>query len=133
MDSFLTLRFLLAAIPSPFNQPGTILFCNSNHHYLSPWDYPRLGPGESLSDLTELPANCVFLPELIVKIGQSRSLAGFIPLMVACAISLKLAFGYLLLRTSKRPSSPITYLKLTVALHLGRCSGGLQRKGREEL
>ncbi|WAQ91047.1 hypothetical protein PtA15_13A447 [Puccinia triticina] len=118
MDNFLTLRFLLAAIPPPFNQPGTILFCNSNHHYHNPRDYPVLAPGESALNLEELPANCVFLPRLIVKIGQSQSLAGLIPLIVACAITLKLTFGYLLLRTSKRSNAAFYYFKSTAALHL---------------
>jgi len=118
MDNFLTLRFLLAAIPHPFNQPGTILFCNSNHSYHSLRDYPMIAPGETLLSLKELPSNCVFLPQLIVKMGQSQSLAGLIPLIVACAITLKLAFGYLLLRTSKRPNAAYTYIKSTAALHL---------------
>ncbi|KAI7940805.1 hypothetical protein MJO28_013090 [Puccinia striiformis f. sp. tritici] len=118
MDNFLTLRFLLAAIPPPFNQPGTILFCNSNHQYHNLRDYPVLASGQSAFSLKELPANCVLLPQLIVKIGQSQSLAGLIPLIVACAITLKLTFGYLLLRTSKRPNAAFTYFKSTAALHL---------------
>ncbi|PLW10748.1 hypothetical protein PCASD_08955 [Puccinia coronata f. sp. avenae] len=118
MDNFLTLRFLLAAIPQPFNQPGSILFCNSNHRYHNPRDYPAIAPGQSALSLEELPSNCVFLPQLIVRIGQSQSLAGLIPLIVACAITLKLTFGYLLLRTSKRPNAAFTYFKFSAALHL---------------
>lgn len=118
MDNFLTLRLLLASIPSPFNQPGNILFCNSNHGFHNPRDYPALQGEESPFELDKLPANCVLLPQLIVKIGQSQSLAGLVPTIVACAITLKLTFGYLLLRTSKRPNAPFTYFKFTTALHL---------------
>lgn len=118
MDNFLTLRFLMAAIPTPFNRPGKVLFCNSNSQYLSLRDYPVLPLGQTLSDLEELPSNCVFLPQLIVRIGQSQSPAGLIPLIIACAITLKLTFAYLLLRTSKRLNAPFTYFKLTAALHL---------------
>lgn len=118
LDNFINLRLLLAAIPTPFNQPGTILFCNSKNHDFGRMEYPALAPEQSLSGLTELPSNCVFLPHLIVKIGQSQSLAGMIPLLVACGITLKLAFGYLLLRTSKRNNAPLAYFKFTTALHL---------------
>lgn len=118
LDSLWTLHALFAAIPPPFNQPGTVLFCNSDDLYLSARDYPTLNPGQSIKDFTHLPWNCAFFPQLIVSVGQSPSIAQLVPIIVACTVTLKLAFGFLLLRTSHSWATPNTYLKCTALFHL---------------
>ncbi|MBW0489621.1 hypothetical protein O181_029336 [Austropuccinia psidii MF-1] len=117
MDNLLSLRWIFAAIPPPFNQPGTVLFCSSND-YFNTNDYPKFSPEQSLDSLSHLPTNCVFLPNLIVSIGQSPMFPKLVPIGIACFITLKLAFGYLFLRTSLNPNAPCTYLKATTAFHL---------------
>ncbi|CAH7668378.1 hypothetical protein BY996DRAFT_6795000 [Phakopsora pachyrhizi] len=118
LDSILTLRALFAAIPAPFNKPGTVLLCKSSDLFLSMRDYPVLSPTQPLTSLDRLPWNCSFLPQLIVIGGQSDSLAKLAPAIFACTITLKLAFGFLALRTSSSTASPSSYLKLSALLHL---------------
>ncbi|KAG0146285.1 hypothetical protein CROQUDRAFT_671272 [Cronartium quercuum f. sp. fusiforme G11] len=121
LDSMLNLRNTISTIPPSYKAEGKVMFClpihNADPQFVALADYPILPVGIPLSEFTELPDNCGFLPSLLVKLDQSASLSNFIPLFVTCFITLKLAFGLLFLRTSPNPRSPLNYLRNAVIFH----------------
>lgn len=122
LDNLLNLRDIVASIPPAYQADGKVMFClpihNADPRFVALADYPILPPGKLLSDFVDLPPNCSFLPNPLVAIGQSTSMKTFIPLLIICFITLKLAFGLLVLRTSPNPRAPLNYLKKTAAIHL---------------
>ncbi|EGG00132.1 uncharacterized protein MELLADRAFT_73245 [Melampsora larici-populina 98AG31] len=121
LDNLINLRDTVASIPPAYRADGKVMFClpihNADPRFVALADYPILPPGK-LSDFVDLPPNCSFLPNPLVAIGQSTSMKTFIPLLIICFITLKLAFGLLVLRTSPNPRAPLNYLKKTAAIHL---------------
>lgn len=122
LDTLMNLRFIISSIPADYQTDGKAMFCLPMNHgdqdFKLSMDYPTMPAGKSLSDLTDLPANCSFLPNFLVRLGQSTSLSSYIPIMVTCFMALKLAFGILVLRSSCRPRAPLNYLKHTTLFHL---------------